>query len=143
MATVHKPENPAALEGLLRSPSLPLLLALALLAVGLAALLPLTQFSGATTTNADIQRLERQRADLQARIHEMEIEIATLGGLDRIEREARERLRMAPPKETIYLVIEEPGPEPRRLPSRFLPPPAGSDLSGRAWWERLIDWLLP
>ena len=54
----------------LRAPGLPLILTEAIIVVGIAALLPLIQSSGATTTNGHIRQLEREQADWQARVQE-------------------------------------------------------------------------
>ncbi len=141
MATAHKAEKASALVELLRSPSLPVLLTASAMAIGLAALLPLVQSSDATTTNGNIQRLEQARADWQARLHEMELEVAGLGSLDRIEREATGRLHMTAPAETHYLTVDVAAPERRKLPSRFLPPQPAQPQAGSSLWDKLFGWL--
>lgn len=142
MATVEKTHKQATLLGAGKAFSLPLLLTLAALAIGLAALFPLIQSSGATSTNFQIQRLEQELTDWEARTDELEAEIATLSGLERIEQEAAQRFQMVPAQETIYLTVDQPGPEPLRLPSRFLPPePAPALAGGSSLWDRLFGWL--
>lgn len=141
MATAPKAQRESALAQLLRSPSLPVLLTVCAVAVGLAALIPLIQSSVATTTNSNVQRLEQERIDWEARLHELELDVATMGSLDRIEREAISRLRMTPPKETRYITVDVPAPEQRRLPSRFLPPEPAPEEPGPSIWERLFGWL--
>ena len=142
MATAPKTEKASGLAELLRSPSLSVLLAASAMAIGLAALLPLVQSSDATSTNGNIQRLEQQKADWQARLHELELGVASLGSLDRIEREARERLKMTEPGETRYLTMDVPAPGERRLPSRFLPPQSAEQKrSASSIWEKLFGWL--
>lgn len=141
LATAHQGQEASGLGQLLRTPSLPLLLIVAALAVGLAALVPLIQSSLATTTNGNIQRLERERADWQARLHELELEVARLGSLDRIEQEAKSRLNMVPPEEVRYIIVDVPAPAERRLPSRFLPPEPEKEKASPSLWERLFGWL--
>ncbi len=141
MATAHKTERTSALGDLARSPSWPVLLTVCGFAIGLAALLPLVQSSDATSINGRIQQLEQDRSDWQARLHELELEVAGLGSLDRIEREGRERLHMAPPKDIRYLTVDQPPPEQRRLPSRFLPQQAEEKESGSSLWGRLFGWM--
>lgn len=142
MATVNKTEKQAALLGTAKAPSLPVLLTVAAVAIGLAALLPLIQSSGATTTSAKMQRLEQELADWEARTHELEAEIATLSGLERIEKEAASRFQMVPAQETIYLTIDQPGPEPPKLPSRFLPQEQPvTKKGGSSFWDKLFGWL--
>lgn len=141
LATAHEGEPASGLGHLLRAPGLPALLIAAVIAVGVAALVPLIQSSLATTTNANIRALERQRADWQARIHELELEVARLGSLERIEQEAINRLKMVPPEEVRYIVVDVPAPTERRLPSRFLPPEREEERASPSLWERLFGWL--
>jgi cell division protein FtsB len=140
LATVEKTER-HLLPEFLRSPSLPTLLIISALAIGTAALLPLVQSSIATTTNGNVHRLEQQRDDWQARIQETELEVATMASLDRIERTARTDLKMVEPRETLYITAAAEPPEPRRLPSRYLPPAAEERQSEPAIWEQVLDWL--
>ncbi len=122
--------------------SLPLALTIAAVGVGLAALLALIQSSDATTTSGRVERLKERLADWEARTQELQMEVATRGGLERIEREARERLGMVPAQETIYVTVDEPGPEPAKLPSRFLPPSRPRrPLESDSLWEKLFGWL--
>jgi cell division protein FtsL len=122
--------------------SMPVVLTIALVTVGLAGLLPLLQSSQATTTGYNIRQLERQRNDWEARSHEMEAEIASLAALDRIEKEARERLHMQTPEDTVYLTVDVPIPESQPVPARFLPPKQESTKENPSWWQSLFD-LLP
>jgi cell division protein FtsL len=122
---------------------MPVVLTIALVAVGLAALLPLLQSSQATTTGYNIRQLERQRNDWEARIHELEAEVASLAALDRIEEEARQRLNMQTPEHTVYLSVDVASPESQPIPDRFLPPKKQeSAKEDQSWWQSLLD-LLP
>ena len=100
---------------------MPVVLTIALVAVGLAGLLPLLQSSQATTIGYNIRQLERRRNDWEARIHELEAEIASLAALDRIENEAGQRLNMQAPEHTVYLTVDVASPESQPIPDRFLP----------------------
>jgi hypothetical protein len=120
---------------------LPVFLLIGAMAVGLAAMLPLIQTSGATNTAGRIRELNQAREDWEARLHEQELRVAELGSLDRIEKEARERLRMGPPKEIHYISVDAPPPEPHRLPSRFLPKEEAPNDAGSSLWEDIVDWL--
>jgi hypothetical protein len=113
----------------------------AALAIGLAALLPLIQSSGATSTAGDISRLEQEKADWQTRLHELETEVASLGSLERIANEARVRLKMVPPANVHYLSVDAPPPAERRLPSRYLPPPPQQADGGDSLWDKLTGWI--
>jgi cell division protein FtsL len=116
-------------------------LILAAMIVGLAALLPLVQSSGATTTAGNIRRLEQEREDMQARLQELEVRVAGLGSLSRIEHEATTRLKMVKPQEVHYIRVDAPAPAPHRLPSRYLPQPADSSSAGSSLWEDVFGWL--
>ena len=121
--------------------SLPSLMTICIVAIGLAGLLPLIQSSQVTNTSTDIRRLERTRNDWQARLQELQAEVAFLGSLDRIEKEARERLGMAPPSETVYVTVDAPAPEAQLVPLRFLPPKNEQHPQEDSWWESLLDKL--
>ncbi len=139
MATVRK-EQRTALD-LHHAGTLPVILILAALVVGLTALLPLVQSSGATSTAGDVERLQQERQDWQARLHELEVDVATLGSLARIEKEARVRLGMTRPKETHYITVDAPPPEERKLPARYLPPDDRAREPGNSVWDALFGWL--
>lgn len=139
MATARK-EDRAALD-FAHTSTLPVILIVAALVVGFAALLPLVQSSGATSTAGDVRRLERERQDWQARLHELEVDVATLGSLARIEREARSRLGMTRPRQTHYITVDAPPPEERKLPSRFLPSSAKPAEEDRSLLNTLFGWL--
>lgn len=140
MATIQRPAR-HVLPELLRSPSLPTLLIICALTIGAAAFVPLVQSSIATTTNGNIHRLEQVRDDWQARIQELELEVATMAGLARIENAAKTDLKMVNPKETRYITVAAEAPEPRTLPSRYLPPPSDERQTEPSIWEQLLDWL--
>lgn len=139
MATVRK-EQRSALD-LAQGATLPVILIIAALVVGFTALLPLVQSSGATTTAGDIQQLQRERQDWQARLHELEVDVATLGSLARIEKEARLRLGMTRPEEIHYITVDAPPPEERKLPSRFLPSDSRPAETDNSVWDTLFGWL--
>ncbi len=139
MATVRKEER-SGLE-LAHGGSLPIILIIAALVVGFTALLPLVQSSGATSTAGQVQQLERQKADWQARLRELEVDVATLGSLSRIEKEARLHYGMTRPKETHYITVDVAPPEDRKLPSRFLPPERDRGEAGSSLWHTLFGWL--
>ena len=124
-----------------RQPGLPSLVTICLVVIGLAGLLPLMLSSRATSTSTEIRQLERVRNDWQARSQELEAEIAFLGSLDRIEKEARERLGMVPPTETIYVTVDEPAPEKQLMPLRFLPADKEQPRGDDSWWESILDML--
>jgi hypothetical protein len=137
MATQHRPFEKARPWGA----TLPIVLIVATVAIGIAALLPLVQSSGVTTTGGRIWQLEQERSDWQARLQAQEVEVARLGSLERIDKEARERLKMVPPKEVHYITVDVPGPAPNRVPSRFLEDPPEEAGGGDSLWEEIGSWL--
>ena len=120
---------------------MPMLLITAALMIGGAALIPLVQSAIATSTNGNVHRLEQQRDDWQARTQELELEVATMAGLDRIEKKAREELKMTEPAETRYIAVDAAAPAGRKLPDRYLPPETDEKQAGPSIWEQLLDWL--
>jgi cell division protein FtsB len=121
---------------------LPLVLVVGAVAIGLAGLVSVRQFAGAASVSEGITRLERQRAELEARNGELEAELSYFSSLSRIEQEARQRLGMVKPTEVVYLQVENATPPEPKLPERYWPqeapaPPAPS----RPWWQRLFSWL--
>ncbi len=141
MATAEKTGKTSSVAELLHSPSLPTLLIAAAMVIGLAALLPLVQSSDATSINGSIQKLEQEKSDWQARIHEIELGVANLGSLDRVEREATQRLHMNSPQSVAYITVDVPAPAEHKLPSRFLPPAAEPQQSGSSIWHKLFGWF--
>lgn len=140
MAAVHKTET--TLPRAPTSMALPVVLTIAVVVIGITAMLPLIQSSGATSTAGDIEQLQQDKAGLQARLRELEIDVATMGSLGRIESEATTRLGMEKPKDLQYLPIDMPPPEERKLPSRFLPPePLPETADDSTLWDDLFGWL--
>ena len=141
MAAVHKTTQ-GTLAGAAHSSSLPIVLTVAAMVIGFAAMLPLIQSSGATSTAGNIERLQQERTGLQARLRELEIDVATLGSLGRIETEAKTRLGMEKPKEIHYIPVAMPPPDERKLPSRFLPPERPARAADESsLWDDIFGWL--
>ncbi len=111
-----------------------------------ASLWQVLQTSDATTTGFAIPRLEQQKAELQAQVHELEAEVAGLSSLDRVDREARGRLGLTQPAETIYLRVDHPAPERQLMPTRYQPPPVDGqveEIENEPWWRGLARAILP
>jgi len=140
VATTRKPAD-SAITGVLRTPNPAIMLILAAVVIGMAALLPVVQSSGATNTAGNIRRLEQEKADWRAQVRSLELEIAGLGSLGRIEQEATQRLKMGPPRELHYIRIDAPAPEPRRLPSRYFAPTPEPEDDGSSVWGQLFGWI--
>ncbi len=114
----------------------------AFIAVALVGLWQVIQASDVTTTGFNISRLEQDRANWQASVHQLEAQVAALTSLERVERDARERLGMVPAQEQIHLEVDVPAPKQQLIPRRYLdeePPPSEP---GGSWWDPLLR-LLP
>ena len=100
--------------------------------------------SGLATTSFDIQSLEQQRLERQARVGQLERDVAALQSLDRIEREARERLGLVPPQERISVQVNvAPLPADQQLTTRpSSTEELGADEQNSSWWRDLLK-LLP
>ncbi len=122
--------------------SLRRILALAFGAVALLGLLQVMQTSDATSTGYNIRRLEQDRLDWSAQVHSLEAEVATLASLDRVEREARDRLGLVPAEKVIYLEAGVAPPKQQLVPRRFFTSDPGAGDSGTSWWQALLK-LLP
>ncbi|MEK7248520.1 MAG: hypothetical protein AAB092_08620 [Chloroflexota bacterium] len=138
MATQHRQDTAA---GLIPNGGLAVALAIAAMIVGLAAMLPLVQSSGSTTTAGQIGQLQQEREDWTARLQEQEIKVAQLGSLAHIEQEARTRLKMVEPESVQYIRVPAAAPAPHRLPSRFLPQPTPESRAGSSLWDDILDRL--
>ena len=141
MATADR--NERALPGIAHSPNLPLVLIGAAMIVGFAAMLPLVQSSGATSRAGSIQQMQQEKNGMQARLRELELEVAGLGSLARIENEAKTRLQMELPKETHYIAVDAPPPEQDKLPSRYLPTAPREVPKDSSLVDDLFGWLVP
>lgn len=110
--------------------------------VAAAALLPVAQTSITTETGAEIRRLEVQRGDIQARINATQADVATLASVDRVDREARERLGMVPAGRSIYVTVTQPAPV-SGVPSRFLndEEAAAPVATVAPWWKTVLSKL--
>jgi len=133
-------QGSSAIPEVLQDSNIPVILIMAALVVGVAALLPLVQTSLATSTGGNVSRLEQTREDWQARLHEQEVRVAELGSLNRIEREAKVRLKMVAPDSVTYLSIDAPAPAPHKLPSRYLTSEQEPVESGSLWGD-LFGWI--
>jgi hypothetical protein len=116
---------------------------LSILAAGLvaaAAALPVAQSSDATATGNQIRRLETQKADLQARIHLTQAEIAQRAAIERVEQRARE-LGMVPADRIMYVQVSQPPPR-AGMPARYLNEEESSTVARTSpWWKALLSKL--
>jgi cell division protein FtsL len=122
---------------------MPVLLTLAAVVIGISALLPLIQSSSVTTTAGEVRALEVERNDSRARLRALELQVAGLGSLARIEQEAAARFKMRQPTQTHYIAVDAPAPEPRKVPSRYLPDQTPEKADSPSLLEDVVDWMIP
>jgi cell division protein FtsL len=110
--------------------------------VAAAALLPVAQTSITTETGAEIRTLELQRADIRAQINTTQAEVAGLASIERIDREARERLGMAPAGRSMYVTVTQPPPS-SGMPARFLnqEQAVAEATITEPWWRTVLSKL--
>ena len=126
--------------GVLHSPSLPVVLTLAAMIVGLAALLPLIQSSGATTTAGQIRQLQQEQEGWQARNRELEVEMA---GLEHRTKPHAKRSENPPQNGAAHGSAVHHSARPGRPPNRDGPAPPSSApaRAGNSLWDDLSGWL--
>jgi cell division protein FtsL len=138
----HQRHETQATPGILGFASMPIVLVVATMIVGLAALLPLVQSSGATTTVGDITTLQRERDDWQTRLEEEQLKVAQMSSLNAIRKIAVERLQMGEADDIRYITVDAPAPAANSAPSRLLPEEQGSPQTGNSLLDDIVG-LLP
>ena len=114
-----------------------------ILIIGLcvAASLPVLQSSNATETGARLAALEAERERLRSELRTLSAHVGELASLNRIEHDARTRLRMVEATPTVRLEVDH-SPPARLVPSRYLPAPTAAPPSDSPRWQALLDLLI-
>ncbi|MCS7001359.1 MAG: septum formation initiator family protein [Dehalococcoidia bacterium] len=122
---------------------LPMVVIVAMGVVSIVSLLMLIQTSGVTTIGYDVQRLEETRNYWREQNTELEKEVALLQSLDRVDREARARLRMIPAGAPMYVVVDQtPSREPKGAPWKpWTPAPARVQAQSPDALQAFLSWL--
>ncbi len=84
--------------------------AIGLVVIALVSLLYLSQTSAVASTGYDVKRLQDEQAQLQMRNGQLRMRVAQLQSLDRVDAEARARLKMGLPDKVLYVPVEAPQP---------------------------------
>jgi cell division protein FtsL len=79
--------------------------AFVLLAINAAGLLLVVQVANLTTESYELERLEAERQRWLASNYDLEAESAELQSLNRVEREAREKLKMVPAGDFVFVAV--------------------------------------
>lgn len=141
MATSQRQEA-QPVSGILGFATMPIVLVLAAMIVGVAAMLPLVQSSGATTTVGDITALQRERNDWQTRLEEQQLKVAHMSSLAAIRKLAVERLQMGEPDDVRYITIDAAAPAPDSVPQQLLPENPQPPQTGNSILDDILG-LLP
>ncbi len=113
-------------------------IAVAMVLAAAIAALQVFQSSGFANAGQQIQRLQAEQADSTAQIHQLEADVAALSSLDRVERQARDRLGMVPARNIVYLDVPVAAPDQPLLPRPILKPGAPFVPATTPWWQRLL-----
>ena len=97
--------------------------------VGVAFLL-LLQVSRAAAVGYQVQQLQQAKNDVERQTYLLEAEMASLQSLDRIEREARTRLKMQPAQRFFFVTVDQPSREGGQ-------PPVG-EVPAHPWWGSIL-----
>ena len=103
------------------------LVATCLFAIVGAVFLLLLQVSREAAAGYNVQHLQRAKADLEQRTYLIEAEMASLQSLDRIEKEARTRLKMQPTGRYVFVTVDVPSQEGTT-----------SAITARPWWGSVL-----
>lgn len=116
-------------------------IAVALALVAAIALLQVLQSSSVASTGENMQRLERDKAQKTAEIHQLEKDVAALSSLDRIDRNARDRLGMVPARSFQYVTVDTEAPTVPLLPRPIIDATPNAAPKPEVWWKSFIKAL--
>lgn len=108
--------------------------------LGLLSLLYLGQASLVATQGYDIQSLESLRARWEAKNQQLRYRSAELRSVERIEKEARERLKMGPPSKVAFLRVAAPPAQPLAQRAGSKETATGAQRQPH-FWSRWLAWL--
>ncbi|GIW08253.1 MAG: hypothetical protein KatS3mg060_3058 [Dehalococcoidia bacterium] len=110
--------------------------------VSIVSVLLLIQTSGVASVGYDIQRLEETRDHWRESNWQLEHEIASLKSLDRIEREARTKLKMQPTEKPVFVSVDVK-PTTRDAPAWTppSPPPPTVRVQHAGGMQGFFAWL--
>jgi cell division protein FtsL len=114
----------------------------AFLVIAAVGMLQVLQTSNATTAGYSLSRLETNKMEVQAEVHQLEADVASLTSMERIEQEARGRLGMVPAESTLTLEVHKQPPEQQLVPRRFLSTEEEAPTTeSQPWWRELLGFL--
>ena len=113
-----------------------------LMVLGMAILL--AQASVVASDGYGVERLENTKASLEHSNQQLEEEVASLSSLDRIEREARTRLKMVTPTSYVYVEVDTLPQDPPPLMVKALREgtSSGAQSPVQPWWQTFVRALL-
>ena len=118
----------------------PILLAVGAI-IAVVAVLQVMQTSRATTANFKIEELQQQKLELETSVSQLEVQVAQLSSLARIQQEAK-RLGLGPPASREVVEVSVPGPSGNsaQIPARILQLEPQDTQTGQqsSWWDDLL-----
>lgn len=113
--------------------------------VVLVAVAQVVQTSRATTASFKIEQLQQQELELETSVSQLEVEVARLSSLARIQQEAK-RLGLGAPVSREIVEVSVPGPsgDSAQIPARLLPADEADTAAGEqtsTWWDDLLGYL--
>ena len=116
-------------------------IAAAVLLATVMALFQVAHSSGLAHTGQTLLRLDRERRDTQAQVHQLEAEIAILSSLDRIEQGAKGRLGMAPANGTLYIQVDQAAPDAPLVPRPLVGIRQNQEKESASLWQPILKAL--
>jgi cell division protein FtsL len=113
--------------------------------IALIAVVQVIQTSRATTASFKIEELQRQKLDLETSVSQLEVEVAQLSSLARIQQESK-RLGLGTPASREVVRVSVPGPsgDSAQIPARFLQTERANTRTGEqtsSWWDNALNYL--
>jgi cell division protein FtsL len=107
------------------------------------AVLQLVQTSRATTASFKIEQLQKEKLELETSVNQLEVQVAGLSSLARIQQEAK-RLGLGPPASREVVGVGVPGPsgDSAQIPARLLQTEENDALVGEqdsSWWDGMFN----
>ena len=145
MAILNRTMSRAEIE--ISGPSLrlgPVLLAVGAI-IAVVAVLQVMQTSRATTASFKIEQLQQQKLELETSVSQLQVQVAGLSSLARIQQEAK-RLGLGPPASREVVGVSVPGPsgDSAQIPARLLQTEATDAKAGEqksSWWDDMLKHL--
>ena len=113
--------------------------------IAIIAVVQVMQTSRATSASFKIEDLQQHKLELETSVSQLEVQVAGLSSLARIQQEAK-RLGLGPPASREVVRVSVPGPsgDSAQIPARFLHPEPNDTKAGEqksSWWDDALKHL--